>query len=99
MLAVEASDAEVVYDEQLGRGELVEAFVDGGCEPGEGYVFEEFLGAEVPDLVAEHACLSPYGGGQPALACPGGARDEHGQRLAYKGACGELRHALPVETP
>ena len=47
LLAVKPLQAEVVKDDQVGGGELVEAPVDGGRGPGQGDVLKELQRADV----------------------------------------------------
>ena len=99
LLAVEPLQAEVVEDDQVGGGELVEAPVDGGCGPGKGDVLEELQRPEVPDLMAQHAGLPSECGGDPALARSRRAGDEDGLPVVDVGAGGELHHLLPFKPP
>ncbi len=97
LLAVKPLQAEVVKDDQVGGGELVEAPVDGGRGPGQGDVLEELQRAKVPDFVSQHAGLPSEGGGDPAFARSRRAGDEDGLSVVDVGAGGELHHLLPLK--
>lgn len=97
LLAVKPLQAEVVKDDQVGGGELVEASVDGCRGPGQGDVLKELQRTEVPDLVAQHAGLPSEGRGDPAFARSRRAGNEDGLSVIDVGAGGELHHLLPLK--
>ena len=89
LLSVEGLHAEVVDDEQVGGGQLVEEPRQRGLDAVDGHLLEELAEVEVGGVEAAEAGLVAEGRSQPALAGAGRAGDEDRESLPDVVAGGE----------
>ena len=89
LLSVESLHAEVVDDEQVGGGQLVEEPQQRGLDAVDGHLLEELVEVVVGGVEAAEAGLVAEGRSQPALAGAGRAGDEDRESLPDVVAGGE----------
>lgn len=89
LLPVEGLHAEVVDDEQVCGGQLVEEPQQRGLDAVDGHLLEELAEVEVGGVEAAEAGLVAEGRSQPALAGAGRAGDEDRESLPDVVAGGE----------